>query len=326
MMLPQRCTHEICFGEISSLIVFIIMSKSVITKLGIIVKKITGIHDISIWRKNLKKNVGKIIYHKKYTAKDLVNVMKSMGMSPGSIVCIHSSMKEFYNYTGSAEELITEILNVIGSEGTLAMPAFPSKEISSKPNYIFDKNKDKTGAGFLAETFRKYPGVKRSINIQHSVCAIGKYADWLLKDHHKCHDCWDVDSPWMRMCKLGALVFNIGMPRSYIGTFHHCVESALQYDYPYWTQFFNKKCTYRYYDEDYNILEYKAVTSKLERRTRKKKVTKYFNNNDWQIRKISNLEIKIFYTANCFPKMLDLAKHGIGVYYVPSTKGYKFDE
>lgn len=66
------------------------------------------------------------------------------------------------------------------------------------------------------------------------------------------------------------------------------------------------------------------MEGELDRRTRKKKVTKYFTNQDWQIRKISNLEIKAFYTKNCFPKMLDLGRRGIGVYYVPNPKNYKF--
>ena len=80
------------------------MKKSLYTEFGILIKRVTGIKDISLWRKNLKKKVGKLIYHKKYSAKDLVRLMQSVGMKEGSVVCIHSSMKEFYNYCGTAEE------------------------------------------------------------------------------------------------------------------------------------------------------------------------------------------------------------------------------
>ena len=86
----------------------------------------------------------------------------------------------------------------------------------------------------MAETFRKYPGVIRSINTQHSVCAIGKYANWLTKDHHRCRNCWDENSPWYRMTQLNALVFNLGIQSHYIGTFVHCVEGLLWKEHPYW--------------------------------------------------------------------------------------------
>lgn len=296
--------------------------KSIYTEFGAIAKKLFGIKDFSLLRKNMHKRFGQLLYHKKYSSDDLVKLMMEMGMHRGSVVCIHSSMKEFYNYKGTAEELIDKIIACIGEEGTLMMPAFPDKRLVRAEGYVFDPSKDKTGAGFLAETFRQYPGVKRSINVQHSVCAIGKYADYLTKDHQLSHECWDEYSPWHRSLDMGVLVFNFGMPRSYIGTFHHCVESQLKDSHPYWAQFFNSEETYKYYDENHNVCEYRNLVSRLDRRTKEKKVTKYFTSEDWQIRRLSNLEIKVFYTAHCFPKMLDLGRKGICVYYVPNPRNY----
>lgn len=297
---------------------------SIYTKCGKIIKLAFGIKDFSLFRKNLHKSFGKLIYHKKYSAVDLVNLMQEMGMKRGSLVCIHSSMKEFYNYLGTADELIQEILNVIGNEGTLMMPAFPKKDLVARPDYIFDKLNDSTGAGYLAETFRKYPGVKRSINVRHSACAIGRYADYLTKDHQNAHDCWGKESPWQRFCELGGMVFNLGLPRSYMGTFHHCIESVLQYEHPYWEQFFTEKKIHYYYGDDGTIKEYINYETNLDRRTRKKNVTQYFTEDDWCIKKISNLEIKVFYTGHCFPKMLELGRKGICVYYVPNPQNYYF--
>lgn len=298
------------------------MKNSLFTEIGKLIKKTTGIKDISLFKKTIHKNIGKIIYRKKYNTRELINLMKNMGMQKGSVVCIHASMKEFYNYQGTAKDLIDSILEVIDvNEGTLMMPAFPIID-KSKDDYVFDPRKDKTGAGFLAETFRKYPGVCRSINVQHSVCAIGKYAEWLTKDHANTHDCWGDNSPWLRLCELGGLVFNMGLPRSYMGTFHHCVESVLQYEHPYWKQFFTKYTSYKYYDVEGQIKTYHTYESDLERRTREKNVTRFFTEKDWKIDKISNLEIKVFYLENCFPKMLSLGRKGICVYYIPSPKKF----
>ena len=299
--------------------------KSFYTRFGSFSKRLFGISDFSLFQKNIHKRIGKIIYHKKYSSDDLVRVMNEMGMKHGSVVCIHSSMKEFFNYQGTAEELITKIIDFLGEEGTLMMPAFPDKRLVNTEGYIFDPNKDKTGAGFLAETFRQFPGVKRSINVQHSVCAIGKYADYLTKDHYLSRDCWDEYSPWQRSLDLGVLVFNIGMPRSYMGTFYHCIESMLKNEHPYWAQFFTSKELYKYYDSDRNVCEYNNLVSRLDRRTRKRKVTKYFDSSDWCIKKLSNLEIKVYYTDHCFPKMLELGRKGICFYYVPNPHKFKWN-
>jgi aminoglycoside 3-N-acetyltransferase len=264
------------------------------------------------------------LYHKKYNADDVINAMKSIGMKAGSVVCVHASMKEFYNYQGSAEELISKIMKVISKEGTLIMPAYPDPKYQLDNNYIFDSINDKTNAGFLAETFRKFPNVKRSINVQHSVCAWGKYADWLTRDHHLCKNCWDEDSPWYRMTRIGALVFTLGLPNYFIGTYDHCVEGVLYKEHPYWKQFFNIKRSYRYYDKERHVHEYTSLTGNIERREREYRLIKYFDTNILKKTKISNLLIKVFYSGICLDKMIELGRKGITMYYVPSPKKHKF--
>lgn len=69
---------------------------------------------------------------------------------------------------------------------------------------------------------------------------LGKNSEWLIRDHHKGVNCWDEHSPWYRMTQLDALVFTLGLPASYIGTFDHCVEGLLYKEHPYWKQFLTK--------------------------------------------------------------------------------------
>lgn len=297
---------------------------SIYSRLGKIIKKLFGIKDISLLKKDIHKNIGKLIFHKKYDSKDIINVMRTMGVDRGTVVCIHASMKEFYNFCGTADELINCIIGLIGEEGTLIMPAFPAKKLSQQSDYIFNVQEDSTGAGYLAEAFRKYSGVKRSINVEHSVCAYGKYADYLTKDHQYTHDCWDKDSPWQRMIELDAIVINLGMPSFYIGTFEHCVESILQYEHPYWAQFFTKKKLFRYYDAKGDVQTYINYTNEIDRRTRERRVYKHFNNEEMKEFRLSNLLIKGFRTKTCLEKMLDLGRKGIGIYYVPNPKKFDF--
>lgn len=302
------------------------MSTSIYTVLGILLKKLTGIQDISLLRKNIHKRVGKLIYRKKYTSADILNVMARLGVKPGSVVFIHSSMKEFYNFQGTAQELIDAITNYLTPEGTLIMPAFPFTDIRkvNVDDFIFDPATQKTAGGYLAETFRHYPNVLRSNNVQHSVCAWGKHAEWLIQDHTKGHNCWDECSPFYRMTQLDAIVVNLGMPKSYIGTFDHCVEAQLYKEHPYWKQFFNKEQTFQYYDKQHNVCKYTCMISFLDRRTRENRLLKYFGSDIHQEERLSNLRISVFYSAPCLKKMLELGRQGITMYYVPSPKGFKF--
>ena len=301
------------------------MSTSLLTSLGLAFKKVTGVKDISLLRKDIHKRLGMLIYHQKYSADDIIEVMCQFGMTKGSVVCVHSAMKEFYNYTGSAEELIQKIQSVITTEGTLLMPAFPNPEMQRNKDCIFNPQTDKTFAGYMAETFRKQPDVKRSINVQHSVCAWGKHADWLIKDHQRCVNCWDEDSPWYRMTRLNALVFTLGLDSHYIGTFDHCVEALLYKDYPYWQQFFTVEKTYQYVNEQGNIESYTCIEGNLERRTHEQTLIKHFGADIYKKKKISNLLIKVFDSKPCLDIMLELGRRGITMYYVPSAKGYSFE-
>lgn len=283
-------------------------------------KKLLGIGSWGGVKLKLIKRVRQIIYRKKYDAKDVVKVMREMGMKPGSVVCIHSAYSMLFNYTGSAEELISSILKEIGEEGTLVMPAFPKYELANKKGYIFDREKDPTGAGFLAEVFRKWPGVKRSINVRHSVCALGKYAEYLTKDHQYSHDCWDMQSPWYRICELNGFVYTLGMPRSYMGTIIHCTESLLQYESPYWSQFFDKHCVYRYYDNQHRVKTYEEYNSDVKKVVRNNNVFKKLPKEYVNIKMLSGCEIKCLYSKDCLNSFVELAKQGVTIFAQPKYK------
>src|SRR5690554_3160679 len=218
--------------------------KKVVRKL---IKKYFGINGISLFVKKQKKKFMQKIYTKKYTADDLVSEMCKMGMEKGSVVFIHSSMTEFYNYKGTANELIDKIIEVIGEEGTLMMPAYPKVTKKFDDEVDFDVLNSVSGAGYLSEVFRKYPGVKRSINIQHSVCAYGKLADYFTSEHHFSVTTWDEKSPYYKMSQLNTLVFAFGLPY-FLGTMIHCTESILRTKYKYFQLFFTKETRYKYRD------------------------------------------------------------------------------
>ena len=288
------------------------------------IKNVLGIENYNAFIKKFKRSFLRIIFKKKYTANEIINVMKVMGLEKGSIVFIHSSMTEFYNYSGTAEELIRKLIEEIGEEGTLLMPAYPKSTSPKKSldEVSFDVQNTTSGAGYLTEVFRKYPGVKRSINIQQSVCAYGKLADYFVSEHHRSLTAWDEFSPYFKMAQMDTLVFALGLPY-FLGTMIHCTESILRTKYRYFQMFFRVEKEYKYRDEEGKLGMQRYLTHDFARKRSKKKIIKqYFDKTQFHYSKISNLRIEMVNAKYTLDLYLRLADIGITMYSIPSPKRY----
>lgn len=266
-----------------------------------------------------------LFYRKKYGTRELIDVMKSMGLKEGANIFLHSSWSEFYNYTGTINEFIDAILDVIGQEGTLIMPAYP---LLRKESSIFDVRSTPTAAGLIAEAFRHYPGVKRSLNGQHSVCALGPMSDFLLNEHHLSETCWDEKSPYFRLAQIGAIVFSLGLGRYFVGTMLHCAESVLRKEDPYFAAFFTQEKTFKYRDYDGNILMHTCYVKSPDFQrswsifSHHKIIRMYFSKAKYMRKRLSNLNINV-YDANYFiNRIIEIGRQGKTVYTKPNYKKF----
>lgn len=288
------------------------------------IKKRYKIRSIDSVVKKYSIIIGKKFYKKKYDTKELIDFMKDMGLKEGSNIFIHSSWGEFYNYNGTTKEFIQAVLNVIGKKGTLAMPAFP---FLRNKNSVFNIKRTPTLAGLIAEEFRNYPGVKRSINM-HSVCALGPMADFLISEHQFSNTSFDEKSPYYKLSKINAIVFTFGLGKYFVGTIMHCADSVLSKDFPYFSQFFQKKTTYKYQLEDKSFLEQECLTNSddfsysFTNKSHNRVIRNYFDSSKYKRLKLSNLSINC-YDANYFiNRAIELGKKGIVVYTRPNPKEY----
>lgn len=301
------------------------------------VKGLFGVSDWAYQKKKIKKAIGRCFYKKKYNADDLIGKMASMGMERGDIVFLHSSMMEFYNYQGTAGEFVEKLIAFLGPDGTLAMPAYPKNKLSlcksckaedfhsTDDPVKFDVINTPTGAGYLPEFFRRMPGVKRSINIQHSVCAIGKWADYLTSEHHLSLTAWDEKSPYYKLTLLNAKVFSLGLP-SFVSTVIHCTESLLYGKYEYFNPFFDQVIKYNYLDENGKQGTHTMRTSFIERRPNRKLhlVRKYFEKGKYKKGRISNLTIRMAEASYTHNRFMELAEQGIVMYSRPNPRKYSW--
>jgi len=274
---------------------------------------------------HLHSRIRKIAFRRTYNTEELITVMKSMGMKEGSNIFLHSSWNDFNNYTGTIDDFINAIIDTIGKEGTLIMPAFP---LIRKKDSVFDVRKTPTIAGLIPERFRNYSGVKRSINQQHSVCALGPMSDFLVREHHHSITCWDEKSPYYKLAQINALIFSCGLGRFLVGTALHCADSILRYEYPYFNLFFNKEVTYKYIDYNGNVGEHTYLTKsedtirKWSNRSHRKVIKKYFDKSFYKRSRLSNLTINVFDANYSINRIIELGKKGITVYTEPNPKEY----
>lgn len=286
-------------------------------------KKRFRIYSLTEFVNRKKRSIVRLFYKKKYSIDELMNHIRGLGISEGDTVLVHSSWNEFYNYTGTINEFIDGLLSIIGPKGTLLMPAYP---FLRKKDSVFDIKRTPTEAGIIAETFRHYPGVKRSINM-HSVCALGSNADYLINEHFYSETCWDVKSPYYKLANLNGKVLSFGLGKYFVGTIMHCADSILKDEVAYFSLFFKERKEAKYKLDD-KIISHTYFTSSADfkyefsDRSHSRVINKHYDKTKFKRTKLSNLTINV-YEANYFiNKTIALGRKGIVVYTFPDPKKY----
>lgn len=288
---------------------------------GFIVERIKGflgVGNFTVYSRRRWQKVEKMFFRKKYTADDIIDCLKKAGVPSGKPLVVHSSMSAFYNYRGTVNELIDKLIDFIGPEGTLCMPAYPYDKYNTE--IVFDVRSSKSAAGYLSEVFRQYPNVCRSLNQLHSVCALGRDAEYITSEHHMSDICFDEHSPYQKIEELGGFTVNLGMPKWYVGTAEHICEAKLYGKVPYFTEKFKIEKEYTYIDYNGSVLKHKMHSSSNLLYIRKKSpniIDGYFDKSKYKRIRLSNIWISVFDIKYLSSRLLDLAQRGITIYKAP---------
>jgi aminoglycoside 3-N-acetyltransferase len=249
----------------------------------------------------------------RYDEAELRVALERVGVHAGATLFLHSAWDEFYNFNGTAVDLVRLLQRHMGAEGTIAMPAYP---LRIRPEEVFDVRRAPTGAGLIPEMFRRMPGVRRSINLIHSVAAIGPNADFLVRDHHRSETPWDQHSPYARLAEVDAVLVCMGLPRSFgFATAQHCPESLLYHEIPYFRRVFGEPLTYRYRDESG-----REGAHRIRQRTgrfRVGRIRRYIRPDQVRVTHVSNLRIQAINARYLIERLVELARQGITQYYWP---------
>jgi aminoglycoside N3'-acetyltransferase len=114
--------------------------------------------------------------------------LRNIGLAFGTAVEVHSSLRSFGLVSGGAATIVNALMNVVGEESAIIMPAYPlskpmplseaekGKGIVAKVEIFAEDHEGESGMGRIADEFRHRPGVKMGQGM-HRVCAWGKNAE-----------------------------------------------------------------------------------------------------------------------------------------------------
>ena len=154
--------------------------------------------------------------------------LSDLRVRPGMVLLVHSSLSALGWICGGAVAVIQALLETVGPEGSLAMPAYSGgmtdpknwqhppvpedwKDTIRKETPAFDPLRTPTrGMGAIAETFRTWPGVVRSNHPHCSFAAWGPHARKIVEGHQLENGLGE-GSPLARIYELDGWVLLLGV-------------------------------------------------------------------------------------------------------------------
>lgn len=186
-----------------------------------------------------KETEGNVVNYttKPNTITSLKSDFRAIGVRPGAVIIIHSSLSKIGWTVGGSVSVIRALMQTLTPEGTLVMPTFsggnsePSKwENPPVPKSWWDtirkempafepKITPTRGMGKIVETFRNWPDVLRSNHPISSFAAWGKHAKIIIENHELKGDLGE-GSPISRLYELDGQILLIGVSHENNSSIH----------------------------------------------------------------------------------------------------------
>lgn len=179
-----------------------------------------------------------LLAYGQYTAHELVGQLRTRLADDFEILVVHSAYDRLLPmYSGKPQEIIDELIKLCGPSRTLVMPAFVLGGRSYDPiayyrSRVFDARRTVSEVGFVAEIFRRMPGVKRSLHPTHSICALGPLADSLTATHHLASTRTGRGTPFETMAQRRTTIVGLGIEYFRSLTQSHTAEDMLGAEFP----------------------------------------------------------------------------------------------
>lgn len=157
------------------------------------------------------------------------------GLVRGDILLVHGSFGALRPYGLSPDAVIDRLLDAVGPEGTLAMPAIPiyPNELAKAPldettlrqqRYVYKPSSTRIWTGELAKAMLRREGAARSAHPLNSMVALGRLAHDMTKDNLLgAYPCGE-HSSWAFCHRHDAFVLGLGTDLTHSLTMIHVAE------------------------------------------------------------------------------------------------------
>lgn len=188
---------------------------------------------------------------------DLDNILEhlaSHGLRRGDILILHSSFREIRKFEHEPATVIKGLLDFLGPEGTLAIPAFPiypdapkgrariTRDMSNDV-FTFDVAQTPPWTGVLALSLMNYPGAIRSSFPLNSLVAVGADAEAMFE--YELTTALETpngpNSAWAYCAKKNAFIAAFGVGLVHSLTMIHNAEDCHEDKWPISNWYRNRK-------------------------------------------------------------------------------------
>lgn len=152
------------------------------------------------------------------TKQHLVEGLRDVGIRPGMLLQVHSSLSRFGYVEGGADTVVDALLEAVGPEGTVMLPTFNHSAAA-----IFDLQRSPSTNGMITEAFRRRPETKRSMHPTHPYAAIGPLAEPLVQGHLETLT-FGPECPLGKLARWGGTILLLGVKMN-VNTCAHIGET-----------------------------------------------------------------------------------------------------
>jgi aminoglycoside 3-N-acetyltransferase len=166
--------------------------------------------------------------------KSMASDLLRLGVQPGGVLLVHASLRSLGMPEGNprrAEIAIRALLEALGPQGTLLMPALSYASVDARQP-VFDILRTPSCVGALPEAFRTRPGTLRSVHPTHSVSGVGRLAAELLAGHEQDTTPCGPNSPFAKLPQVNGQVLFLGCGMR-PNTSMHAMEEHIEPPYLY---------------------------------------------------------------------------------------------
>lgn len=175
----------------------------------------------------------------------LIDAIRALGVGAGDILIVHSDLDLLRRFPVRPAELNAALIELLGPDGTLVMPAYPifAEEPKGQDRLTadvsglvlrYDPRRTPIWTGLLPHALMRTAGARRSALPINSLVALGRHAEAMFATEldGECPLPCGRQSAWFYCLEHGAKILGLGLDLPHSLTMNHVAEDAYAEQWP----------------------------------------------------------------------------------------------